>query len=87
MAAVTISILMLHVSISVLLIIVLSELNLIPIFHRGFLCNDPAISYKFAGDTITTKELVVFCILLQFILVRFSIAFYYKEELQMNKKP
>ncbi|KAJ0174314.1 hypothetical protein K1T71_010460 [Dendrolimus kikuchii] len=42
----------------VLALIILFEVNIIPAHKFGFYCNDPAISFPYDGDTVTTEILI-----------------------------
>ncbi|CAG9564250.1 unnamed protein product [Danaus chrysippus] len=50
-------------------LLLLFELGVILQHKSGFFCNDPALSYKFTGDTVTTEVIVSTIIILPFILV------------------
>ncbi|XP_072761531.1 phospholipid phosphatase 1 isoform X2 [Anoplolepis gracilipes] len=45
------------------------EFNVIPHQRIGFFCNDPKISFKFTGDTISMSLLIVFSITLPIIVM------------------
>jgi phosphatidate phosphatase len=47
--------------------IIMIEYGLIPTVQTGFYCDDPKISYKFRGDTISITTLLTFTILVPFI--------------------
>lgn len=54
-------------SLSVSAGIIMIEYGLIPTVQTGFYCDDPKISHKFRGDTISITTLLCFTILLPFI--------------------
>ncbi|KAI5640161.1 PAP2 superfamily domain-containing protein [Phthorimaea operculella] len=64
----------------VLLIFVLMELKLVPGGRYGFHCNDPALSHKFDGDTITLKWLFAMCILLPLAVMLLVERIYHNED-------
>ncbi|XP_023940630.1 phospholipid phosphatase 2 isoform X2 [Bicyclus anynana] len=53
----------------VLLLIGLFELGVIPHYKNGFFCNDPALSFPFRGDTVSTEVIVSTIILLPFAVI------------------
>jgi phosphatidate phosphatase len=48
------------------------EYGLIPTVQTGFYCDDPKISYKFRGDTISITVLLSFTLLVPFIGVSYK---------------
>ncbi|XP_059057932.1 putative phosphatidate phosphatase [Achroia grisella] len=52
-----------------LLLFLVSEFQLFPGGKIGFLCNDPALSHQFNGDTISWKWLLVTVILLPLVVM------------------
>ena len=53
----------------------LIELNVIPVFKRGFFCDDRTISYPFTGDTVSIVVLLLIVIPLPVFLVSFGFIF------------
>jgi phosphatidate phosphatase len=49
--------------------IIMIEYGLIPTVQTGFYCDDPKISYKFRGDTISITTLLTITFLVPFIAV------------------
>ncbi|XP_029671562.1 phospholipid phosphatase 1-like isoform X2 [Formica exsecta] len=59
--------LVLALSVTVLLGIL--EFNVIPYQQIGFFCNDPKISFRFTGDTISMSLLIIFSVTLPIIVM------------------
>ena len=53
----------------------LIELNVIPVFKRGFFCDDRTINYPFTGDTVSIVVLLLIVIPLPVFLVSFGFIF------------
>lgn len=55
--------------IPVAVIFTLIETNIIPVFKRGFFCDDRTIIYKFNGETVSIVTLLVVTLPAQFFVV------------------
>lgn len=51
------------------------ELNVIPVYKRGFFCDDRSIAYKFTGDTVSMVTIMVVALAVPVGLVS-SLEFY-----------
>lgn len=69
-----------------LILVGLFELGVIPTFKSGFRCNDPALSYEFKGDTVTTEILIPSLFLMPiFIIVPTEYIFSDSDYLRQSK--
>lgn len=66
---------MLVTCISVIVLLGILEFNVIPHPRIGFFCNDPKISFKFTGDTISMSLLIIFSICMPIIVVSTVLSF------------
>ncbi|XP_020283930.1 phospholipid phosphatase 1-like isoform X2 [Pseudomyrmex gracilis] len=54
----------------VILLVIVLELNLLPrVYSMGFFCNDPKISFKFTGDTVSMGILIAGSVVLPLIVM------------------
>ncbi|VVC93072.1 unnamed protein product [Leptidea sinapis] len=54
---------------SLLALVVLFELGVLPHHKNGFYCNDPALSHKFTGDSVSMQFLVFTILILPMALI------------------
>ncbi|XP_043605584.1 phospholipid phosphatase 1-like isoform X1 [Bombus pyrosoma] len=59
-------------ALSVFVLLAVLEFGTVPQQHIGFYCNDPKISFKFMGDTISITLLIVGCLLIPIIVMWLS---------------
>ena len=56
-------------ALSVVVLLAVLEFGTIPQQHIGFYCNDPKISFKFMGDTISITSLMIGCLVMPIIVI------------------
>ncbi|OAD57510.1 Lipid phosphate phosphohydrolase 1 [Eufriesea mexicana] len=59
-------------ALSVIVLLTILEFGSVPQHRIGFYCNDPKISFKFMGDTISITLLIVGCLLLPILVMWLS---------------
>ncbi|XP_013163220.1 PREDICTED: lipid phosphate phosphohydrolase 2-like isoform X1 [Papilio xuthus] len=70
----------------VLILPPLQELGIFPQHKSGFFCNDPALSYKFTGDTVSAAVIVTSIIVSPFILIWITELILLDSELKICEK-